>query len=122
MVVVPTFGNGTSFSCPIVSGLAACLWQSNSAVDNMAIFEAIRSNASQFYTPDNKRGFGIANFKDASWSVSEMEYATSRPVEIDVYPNPLGNSFFLKVSGSKQKVRWRLLSTTCRVNLCIALK
>jgi subtilisin family serine protease len=52
-------GSGTSFSAPIVAGLAACLMQANAAASPQQILEAIRSTASRAGHPDNKMGYGI---------------------------------------------------------------
>lgn len=98
-IVLPggvSFGNGTSFSSPLVAGLAACLWQDHLSLDNMQILEAIRTSASQFYAPDNRLGFGIANFRDAQWSISKTEYQTPiEAVKFRVYPNPASDRLFL---------------------------
>jgi len=59
------FGNGTSFACPIISGLAACLWQSSPMLTNMQLREAIIKSANQYFQPDELTGFGIPNFKVA---------------------------------------------------------
>ncbi len=91
-------GNGTSYSCPIVSGLAACLWQQYPTKTNMEIYDAIRTSASQYSTPDNMLGFGIANFAAASWSISNPEEKVST-FAIDVYPNPVGNEFYVQLHG-----------------------
>lgn len=94
------FGNGTSFSCPLISGLAACLWQENPTLTNMQIFNAIRSNASQAFTPNNELGFGIADFRGAQWSIGKEEITTLLPFR--VYPNPAND--FLEVSTGDLKV------------------
>ncbi|WP_417602395.1 S8 family serine peptidase [Owenweeksia hongkongensis] len=87
----PTYGNGTSFSCPIISGMAACFWQQNPSLSNMELYEAIIASCSQPFTPDNAIGFGIPNFRIASWEVGveELEIAT----HINVFPNPIGDEF-----------------------------
>lgn len=95
----PTFSNGTSYACPIVSGLAACLWQSQPSLSNMDIFEAIRGNAAHPYAPDNKMGFGLANFRDASWSISLPRSPRPEKLEFEVYPNPLSEDYFLEARG-----------------------
>lgn len=87
----PTYGNGTSFSCPIISGMAACLWQEFPTLTNMQIYDAIIASSSQRYTPDFAVGFGIPNFRIASWEVGEEELETS--TSISVFPNPVGDEF-----------------------------
>ncbi len=58
-------GSGTSFSAPIISGLATCLWQAFPDKTNMEIFSAIENSASHFYKPNNKTGYGLPNFRNA---------------------------------------------------------
>lgn len=94
----PVTGNGTSFACPVITGLAACLWQSDTSRTSMEIFQAIRSTASQIYTPDNSMGYGIANFRDAAWTIGQKELE-EKELDIKVYPNPVGPEYWLKVNG-----------------------
>jgi hypothetical protein len=54
-------GNGTSFSTPLVAGLAACLLQARPAWDPTTIARALRETASRASTPDNRYGWGIPN-------------------------------------------------------------
>jgi len=60
-----TRGNGTSFSCPVLSGMAACLIQAVPEAGNYDIIEAIRSSASRVNTPDSLYGYGIPNMVTA---------------------------------------------------------
>ncbi len=51
--------SGTSFSCPFVSGLAACLMQAQPSWPATAIIRALRFTASKATTPDNLLGYGL---------------------------------------------------------------
>ena len=54
--------SGTSFSCPVISGMCACVLQ---AVPNAApyeIIEAVRSSADRYFHPDSLYGYGIPDF------------------------------------------------------------
>jgi len=55
-------GNGTSFSAPIMAGMAACLWQSNPNLTNMHLRQAIIESCDQFNNPDSEKGYGIPDF------------------------------------------------------------
>ncbi len=57
--------NGTSFSGPIMSGLAACLWQSAPTLTNLELLDIIRKSADRYTTPDGVYGYGIPNMKKA---------------------------------------------------------
>jgi subtilisin family serine protease len=56
---------GTSFSAPIVAGLAACLWQAFPLKKNIELIEMIKKSSSQAKTPDARLGYGIPNFFNA---------------------------------------------------------
>ncbi|MER3524150.1 MAG: hypothetical protein C4326_08810 [Ignavibacteria bacterium] len=53
--------NGTSFSCPLVAGVAALLVQARPHATPLEITDALRSTASQATTPNNLYGWGIVN-------------------------------------------------------------
>ncbi|MBI5709028.1 MAG: S8 family serine peptidase, partial [Candidatus Eisenbacteria bacterium] len=53
--------DGTSFSCPIVAGLAACLLQARPAWTPTLVIKALRETASRFANPDTLVGYGIPN-------------------------------------------------------------
>lgn len=57
--------SGTSFSCPILAGCAACLWQAFPNKTAHEIKDAIMASANHFLTPDNNHGYGIPNFYNA---------------------------------------------------------
>ena len=60
--------NGTSFSCPIIAGLSACLWQAHPEKSNMEILRAIEMSSSLSEQPDNDYGYGIPDF----WKAHEL--------------------------------------------------
>ncbi len=62
----PSGGNGTSFACPNMTGLAACLWQAFPEVNNMDIIEALRQSGDRFTTPNDRTGYGIPDIKKAT--------------------------------------------------------
>jgi serine protease AprX len=51
--------SGTSFSTPLVAGLATCLLQARPAWAPTVIAQALRATASRTGTPDNRYGWGI---------------------------------------------------------------
>jgi subtilisin family serine protease len=58
----PGLISGTSFSCPLVAGATACLWQLHPDRTAQEIMAAVRASASQHNAPDDDRGFGIPDF------------------------------------------------------------
>ena len=83
-----TFSNGTSFSAPIIAGLAACLWQRFPELNNMEIIHKIEESASQYSFPNYQIGYGIPDFcKAANFSYTNLTTITNSII-INVFPNP----------------------------------
>ncbi len=80
-----TFLSGTSFSCPIIAGAAACLWQKYPAVSNMELFHAIEQSANHYASPDTITGYGIPDFYSANLLLAGFNIRTPA---IKVFPNP----------------------------------
>ena len=79
--------NGTSCSAPVISGLAACLWQANYQLSNIEIIEMIKQSSSQYQNPDTLIGYGLPNFANALSQIgADLPYSSIRIKGI--YPNP----------------------------------
>lgn len=50
---------GTSFSCPLVSGFAACAWQTKRELNNMQLFSEIEKSADLYPYFDYAHGYGV---------------------------------------------------------------
>ena len=55
-------GFGTSYAAPIISGLAACLWQAYPNCSNMQIFNIIEKSSDSYFNPSDSMGYGIPDF------------------------------------------------------------
>ena len=55
------YGNGTSFACPIIAGMAACLWSALPYASNMEIRQRIIQSADRYDQPHDQYGYGIPN-------------------------------------------------------------
>ena len=86
--------NGTSFSSPVLAGMAACLWQANPQATNLEIKEALEISASQYELPDSLLGYGIPNFKLADLLLTEPE-PQAIAKEWIAFPNPFQNHIYL---------------------------
>src|SRR4030095_16295334 len=58
-------GNGTSFACPNMAGLATCLWQGFPELSNMQLRSALWQAATKATKPDDRMGYGIPDMKKA---------------------------------------------------------
>ena len=62
--------NGTSFACPLVAGMAACLWSALPEASNMEIREMIIRSCDRYNEPHEQYGYGIPNAWEAYRSVT----------------------------------------------------
>lgn len=81
-----TRANGTSFSGPILSGMAVGFWQANPNLTNMQVINYLRRTASQANKPDNLLGYGLPNF------IMATALATEEDQHALVFPNPVQNN------------------------------
>lgn len=72
----PTTGSGTSFACPNLAGLVACLWQVYPELTNMQVMDVIQQSADRAANPDFRFGYGIPDFKRAVVQLTK-QYATA---------------------------------------------
>jgi serine protease AprX len=79
--------NGTSFSCPIISGMAACLWQAFPEKSSQHVFKAIQKSAHLYNNPNNDYGYGIPNFQIA-YELLRTDFNLDNEETFLVYPNP----------------------------------
>jgi hypothetical protein len=95
------YSNGTSFSSPVMAGMAASYWQSVSHVPAAEIKKTIEKFSHLYSNPDAQLGFGIPDFKKA-WEfyfplgVNEL----NRNSRWLVYPNPVTDIIILRNNGT----------------------
>lgn len=62
--------DGTSFSCPLVAGVAALILEANPTWTNEDIMYSLKVTASSGQSPDNRKGWGVVDaFKAAFYNV-----------------------------------------------------
>ncbi len=90
--------NGTSFSCPLVSGLLACIIQSYPAATRAQVQDALIRSANRFNNPDLLFGYGIPS-GGIMQRVLGATLSSRKPVanisRFSLYPNPNSGTFFL---------------------------
>ena len=97
-VLSDTAGNigtasGTSFSCPILAGMVACLWQALPGKTNAQIKQLITQSADNFNPIVKSRiqfGYGIPDFNSALTNGLSVEAFSKN--DFVVYPNPASDS------------------------------
>lgn len=90
-------GFGTSFSSPLVAGMAACIVQAQPTLGAQQIADNIRRSGHQYGNADNNLGYGIPNFYEA-YRIDLEDY---EKVPIKVYPNPARERVFIQGSFEK---------------------
>lgn len=80
-------GNGTSFSCPVISGMCACIMQAVPQAINSDIISSLHFAADRFQKPDSLYGYGIPDITSVI-SQLQSKYISSSERESFVSPNP----------------------------------
>ncbi len=87
--------NGTSFSAPVIAGLAACLWQANRDATAMEILSVIRESADRYKNPDTFYGYGIPDFNLAHILLKKRSSPPEPGRHLDVFPNPFSSEIYI---------------------------
>jgi hypothetical protein len=95
--------NGTSFACPIMAGMVACLWQAFPTKTNKEIRQMVLELSDRYTLPNNNYGYGIPNFGSALG----IESFVSENI-FSVYPNPVKND-----------ISFSFINTTGTATVCI---
>jgi len=103
--------NGTSFSCPVLSGIAACLIQAVPPAINSDIINVLHSSADRYNFPDSLYGYGIP---DIVIALNELQkkYLTVPEEGIIIFPNPTTGQFEITFSIPPEKVTLEIISLT----------
>ncbi len=79
--------SGTSFSCPVISGLCACILQAVPEATGADIISALQEASDRFLSPDSLYGYGIPDISKAIRLLQEK--LLMRPENgVVLYPNP----------------------------------
>ncbi len=107
--------NGTSFSSPITAGSVACLRQAFPTARVSAIIEALHKSADNYNTPDDRTGYGIANFEgaynilQAQLSIDDFDFH-----KLLISPNPVSDIIYVNGIDSK-KYNFKIYDTLGRI-------
>lgn len=82
--------SGTSFSCPIIAGMIACLWQALPEKTNAQMKQLIIQSGDKFANPNPQYGYGIPDFNlSLTNGLSVNSFFKN---DFVVYPNPSDDS------------------------------
>lgn len=99
-------GNGTSFSCPVISGMLACLLQANPEKSAYDIYKAMITSADRWENPDRNYGYGIPNATLADSILKKESAVPATPLlqaigDWVVYPNPVQERLYIDIRSEK---------------------
>ena len=82
-------GNGTSYACPSLAGMAACLWQARRDKSAAEIREIIKMSGDNYISPNSECGYGIPDFMKAldTQNLKDCDIFDEKSM-FYVYPNP----------------------------------
>lgn len=86
------YASGTSFSCPVLSGMAASLMQAVPGATSIEIAAAVRASGDRYLVPDSLYGYGIPDMMKAL-EILQAKYVKIGEAEISVSPNPTPGDF-----------------------------
>ena len=95
-----TYASGTSFSSPVLAGMAACLWQARPDAPAYLIKEALIRSAHQFLSPDSLLGFGIPDMQTAlDLLITSISAPAAPGKKWSLYPIPFRDALTFFHSG-----------------------
>lgn len=101
------FGNGTSFSSPIMAGFSACYWQFKKThspnISNFDIMDDLTYSCSFHVDPDNNYGYGIPNGELLLQMLSSDNIKNKTQQKVHVFPNPIqGNELKIEYKADQE--------------------
>ena len=98
--------NGTSFSTPIMAGLAACLWEACHDLNSFAMLQLLRETADHFQNPDSFTGYGVADvYKAYLRQQTGVQQVSVSPDPVYISINPFDNHLYINLFTSEQYAR-----------------
>jgi subtilisin family serine protease len=101
-----TVNTGTSFSAPLVAGLAAGLWQAFPNLTNVQLIRYLQRSGHQAASPDTLLGYGIPDF-DRAYRLIRQETDPDAPLGYFA-PNPVSTddaTLYLKLTETRKPLR-----------------
>jgi hypothetical protein len=96
------YGDGTSYACPVLTGMVAALKQAFPQMPNKALKTAIFKSATQSTQADSSLGHGIPNFFHAYLSLVDSSVFITQLGVVDHPKRVIDNSVHVYVEASKK--------------------
>jgi serine protease AprX len=96
--------SGTSFSCPVISGMCACIMQAVPQAKNADIISALHSSSDRFLFPDSLYGYGIPDITVVINKLQE-KYLIKPENESVVSPNPFNDELKITFRENPEQLR-----------------
>jgi serine protease AprX len=106
--------NGTSFSCPVLSGMAACLMQAVPMALNIDIINVLRSSSDRYNSPDSLYGYGIPEMVTALKKLQELLVRVPDE-EMIAGPNPTTGDIEFVFRNPPENLTLEIISMTGKV-------
>lgn len=115
-----TYCTGTSCSSPVITGMMACLWQSQPEEDPARLIQYLIRNSSQYLNPDGEYGYGIPNFVQTNFMLqNENILPVPGPSGLTLFPNPVESDLYISIrtgtSGDATGITLRIMDTNGRL-------
>jgi serine protease AprX len=103
--------NGTSFSCPVLSGMAACLMQAVPGAQSNDIRDALHISADRYVLPDSLYGYGIPDMVGALKYLQD-KYIRVPDEETIAFPNPTTGDLEIIFRQAPKQITVEILTIT----------
>ncbi|MEL6843923.1 MAG: S8 family serine peptidase, partial [Bacteroidota bacterium] len=96
-------GSGTSFSCPVISGMLACVLQASPNATRQEVYDALIQSADRYEQPDKFHGYGVPNAQTMLELLGVSTVETQTYVdpfaagELLIFPNPNTGVFMISL-------------------------
>lgn len=107
--------NGTSFSAPQITALAAGIWQAKPEWTKDKLIEMLLASGTNSANPDNQLGYGIPRFREALYGEILAIEENPELIEWKVFPNPIDGDLLTIYFGTGTTAEFTLLDMSGRV-------
>lgn len=90
--------SGTSFAAPLITSLAACIWQSAPELPGWYVREALLQSGDRARNPDTLYGYGIPDGEKALLYLRQLRGQTSPTSTLRLSPNPVSHTLTLALN------------------------